>query len=627
MVELYEYKVADALAGGEPRGGKHSLRDLRQLLMNAPLAGGTLRRFRQADKALRAGSENIKPIEVAPVAVVAASLDTNFALSMEPSDQMASIAITQEIDSALDEEGLALRALAEAGWRSDLFDELHDLASKLRNEAGRPTARILYATLHNLDQYADHPEFSSDLNLAKFQIISTVPAPNDPLANFSTSETITNLLDDLANRLLGFHGLYPKMQLAHSEVLSYFRRFALQVAEHPTGATEALQQQTGPRPKEIQAAIDQVRKENMAPEAKQQMIDRLQRQLSEALAKERSQASGVSEERRALKNAAEQFFGWLADRLPTKLGGKAKEPHVHGKLLNAQQEQRQLERPETGTDEVALRLARPGFVELRGVHIQYKQSPEGWVLEVSGAEYPLRDGMRVPVESREVLAFVRDAYVLLRVRERDGGGLWPLLAKARTVAALLEPQNAHQNLRLARATAGWMRDRRVEIAQHAPETAERYASAPEHTLTAFARTGAEKLLERFSKNADTVMIERAFAAAAEAFNEEGAEEAAAYLASIFQGALEPAEIEPIDGLELRQPDEVLLIPYRGEPVTVRVMGRAFTVRTDNLGKVYALMPGGSGQALEDVLPQRMPGGFALLAREGLRIAIGFMPTA
>ena len=109
-------------------------------------------------------------------------------------------------------------------------------------------------------------------------------------------------------------------------------------------------------------------------------------------------------------------------------------------------------------------------------------------------------------------------------------------------------------------------------------------------------------------------------------NEDDSPNRADVLAKIFAQAMNTQTGEFTEGLDLRSPEEVILVSYRGEPVTVRIMGRAFTIRTDNLGKMYAFAPGAGGRAFDDVLSVIVPGGFVMFARDGLRIAVGFLPT-
>lgn len=624
LVELYEYKVADVLSEREPRGGKRSLRDLRSSLMSAPLSGQILKRFRVADRALRELTHG--PSEITNNATLTSqSLEVN----LSPSLQLTAASLsgeTQTPDLPIDDEGQALQALAEAAWRADFEDELRAQVGRLRAEQNRVTARILYATMHNLDQYAESEDFATDLNLAKFHTISKVSAVDDPLASFNDPEVVQTLLEDVGTRIVEFKRLYPKLQLGETEALSYLRRFALAIAENPNAGETPPS--LGPSSREINDAIESARREQLSPDAKRSLLERLNAQLQVAATRERDFVRGQHEERKALKTAIDGIFGWLNERVPGRYGGRGKGVMAPTQVLNAVNETRKLEQPAQGATEIALRLTRPDGVNLGGTQVGWRNAPEGWVIEFAGAEYPLRNGTRIPADNREIRVYTTGGttpYVLLQSRARDGGSgnLWNLLSLTKCIAALLEPQFDFLHLRLARATVGWLRDRRVSADQHGPDSAERYAQTADDTLTSFARSGAEKLLERFARTKEPDIIERAFWAAAEALAEIEALEAAKYLSAVFRATLDPSEPPLVEGLEIRAPGEVMLIPYRGEPVTLRVMGRIFTVRTDNMGRVFALLPGGGGHALEDVLPQILPGGFALLAREGMRIAISF----
>jgi hypothetical protein len=273
-------------------------------------------------------------------------------------------------------------------------------------------------------------------------------------------------------------------------------------------------------------------------------------------------------------------------------------------------------------------FSRSGGVTLGGVEVHWSQRPEGWALEVNGAEYPLRkDEVTIPADRLQIRAFKTQGagatYALLQVRDRAGSGLWGLIALARCSAVLLEPSLKYLNMRLMRAAASWVRDRRIEASEHSLENAQVYATAPEDNLSRFARNASEKLIERFKRFPEAT-IERAFITAAETLNEDGGLERAELLARVFRAASAPGVGEIEEGLEVRVPGEVVVLAYRGEPVTVKVMGRAFTIRADNMGRVFAFSPGGGGRALEDVLSIAVPNGFVLFAREGLRVAASFI---
>lgn len=620
LVELYEYKVADLIDGREPRGGRRSVRDLRKTLSGAPIVGQTLKRFREADRSWR---EKLRPAdERAPTRLDEATLAQSLSLDLGPGTEAAGIA--DEPAAELDDEGRALRALAEAAWRSGFEDELREQAPRLRAEASRPTLRLVYAALHNLDQYAQTSTFATDANLARFRVISRVPAADDPLAPLSSASVAEELLADLAARLLDLRGHHPNVPVAETEALAYLRRFFMAVVEDPTAGEPGVQP-SGPGAREIQGAIEEARRENLPHEAKRQLLERLGKQFEVAQARERAGANAVAQERKTLKTAAESLFGWLGERLPARLGGRGQEPTAARRAVGALEHARRADGPEDGSTELAVRLSRPGHATVGGVPVSWNDGPDGWALEVGGAEYRLDTGLRVPWEGRELRAYRHEGYALLTVQHHDGEGLWGLLALTACTALLLDPAEDYQNLRMARAATALLRDRHIDAAQHGPDTAERFASAADDALLSFARGGAEKLLERFRRVIEPGAVDRAFASVAGALNETGASTRAASLTRAFRAALEPRAREPREDHEVRSPEDVVLVAYRGEPVTVRVAGRPFTVRADGHGKVFAIPTGGAPRVLGEVLPFPIPGGFALLAREGLRVAVGFTP--
>ncbi len=313
IVELYEYKVDDTLQARTPKGGARSVRELRDLLSTAPLAGATLRRFRMADRALRGKSEVVteKTELLSEESQPAGNLEMT--LSAGEADLIAmSMSGFETVDvneAALDEEGLILRALADAAWRADFTEELLGQSMRLRNESGRNTARAVFAMMQNLEQYAESNDFGHDLNLAKFRVISRVPVIDDPLASFSSPEVIENMLGDFIKKLLEMGREHPNLQLPASETLAYLRRFALAVAEdHRAGEQLVV---SGPGTKEIQSAMDEVRKENLSAEAKQEMLNRLSMQLNAVTNREREYQTVLQDERRALKAALESFLVWV----------------------------------------------------------------------------------------------------------------------------------------------------------------------------------------------------------------------------------------------------------------------------------------------------------------------------
>ncbi len=626
LIELYEYKVADMLERREPRGGKQSVRELRDLLTNSRLDGNLIRRFRVADRNLREKSavptSNMQVIEATGLEV-GLGFDgfTMSAPQLEIND-VAPAAVAPEV---FDEEGLVLRQLGMQLWRADMSEELLEQGKKWRSESNRSVLRLVYALLHNLDQYAEQPTFPTDLNLSKFKVVSPVPEPNDSLIRLSDSEAVDGLMHSLLHHILDFSKEYPKLRLPETEVLPYLRRFAMAVAnDHLAGEPPPAIQ---PSPREINSAIDQVRRENMNPEAKNEMLARLNKQLEQAAAKEREQAQSLQNERRALLTAVEALFAYVVERIPARFGGKEKDVTPPAQVLNAQNDSRRLETVPTDAQQIVIRLSRATELEMGNEKLLLTNRPEGWVIALKEAEYPLRNSNVIPLEKREIQVFSDTSgavpYVLLQLRDRDGGGLWNLLSLARCTALLLDPSYSFLNMRLMRATVSWIRDRRIEPREFHPEVGATYATAPEDNLLKFARTASERILERLRRS-PAGTLEKGFTTAAEVLSEDESPIRASLLAQVYAEAMAHQVGEFTEGTELHKANEVIVVSYRGEPLTVRVMGRAFTIRTDNLGKMYAFAPGAGGRAFEDVLAIIVPGGFVIFARDGLRVAVGFL---
>jgi hypothetical protein len=621
LIELYEYKVADMLAKRDPRGGKQSVRELREKLTTLPLSSQQLRRFRSADRSLRQESASpISTMQVIEASGLEVGLGDGFLFTQTAP---ANINEVVQVPELLDEEGEALQALGFKLWRADLLEEMLEQGRKWRSETNRPVLRLIYAVLHNLDLYAEQSTFAFDLNLSKLKVSSKVPEPNDSLIRLSDGEAVDGLMTSLLHHVVDFSLEYPKLSLPESEILAYLRRFALAVAnDHLAGEPPPAIQ---PSPREINNAIDQIRRENMNPETKAFELGKLNRQLEVAVGKEREQAQAVQQERKNLLLAVETLFGYLTDRLPGRYGGKDRDILSPTQAHGAQVENRRLETIAPDTKQVVVRLTRSTEFEMGNHHVQLLNRPEGWVAAIGGAEYPIRNDSTIPLEGRELRVFVEQAYVLMQLRDRDGGGLWHLLAIAKCTAVLLDPAYNFLNMRLMRATVSWIRDRRIEPRDHHPETGATYATAPEDNLLKYARNASEKVLERLMRS-PAGTLEKSFATAAEVLNEEDAQPRSEVLSQIFAEAMRVQPGEFSEGVELKDPNQVLLVTYRGEPITVRVVNRAFTIRTDNMGKMYAFAPGSGGRAFEDVLSLIVPGGFVMFARDGLRVAVGFLPT-
>ena len=390
LVELYEYKVMDVLSKREPRGGKTSVRELRELLTNSSLNGALLRRFRESDRKLREQSVvqqvNTHVIEEKGLEI---SLGFDASASSLPatanSPEFIQAVPDMDFSAPLDDERGVLRELGLKAWETDFIDELREQGRKFKSEASRSTLRLIYSLMHNLDQYAENPNFATDINLSKFKVISEVPASNDSLISFANMDVIDELMTGFASHCVRFAAHYPKFSLPSSETLPYLRRFALSIANDPrAGAPLPM---PSPSPREITNALESARSENTSSEIKRQTLERLKQQLDAAQAQEREITVQAHQERKNLLGAIETLFGYLSERLPARLGGRGPDAIAPARALGATGEDQRLEAVGEQDKLIAVRLSRPGGVKLAGLELHWSQRPEGWALELNGAEY------------------------------------------------------------------------------------------------------------------------------------------------------------------------------------------------------------------------------------------------
>ena len=144
LLELYEYKVDDLVAGNEPKGGMAGLTRLRQILIQSNLPGPLAKKFRDIDgrfKAHRSGHQVVAEPGSTP--------------------DLSAILIEDEQSSASPERE-ALERLSEALYWKHLERDLL-LAAKTLNHGKRDELRMAFAILQNLEAYSKSPLFFAGL--------------------------------------------------------------------------------------------------------------------------------------------------------------------------------------------------------------------------------------------------------------------------------------------------------------------------------------------------------------------------------------------------------------------------------------------------------------------------------
>lgn len=195
LIELYEYKVADLLAGNEPRGGRRSLVALRDVLLSADIESTLMRRFRDTDRAWRSWMQQGTLPPPLPTAPESADLDT----------------WSLQGDTPLDPEGHTLVSLGWALWRLRLDDELARLVTQWRREKNLVTLRSVYAL---------------SLNLEAGRLAHDVPAEGDPLVSLGNPTVAHGMLSNLLDLLLA-HDSPTQTPVA------WMRSVMLELADNP----------------------------------------------------------------------------------------------------------------------------------------------------------------------------------------------------------------------------------------------------------------------------------------------------------------------------------------------------------------------------------------------------------
>lgn len=340
--------------------------------------------------------------------------------------------------------------------------------------------------------------------------------------------------------------------------------------------------------------------------------------------------SGAHEPRARLRDAFARGLSFFEDLLPAAYGGRGEPPTSIAEVLHARHPERQIEAPGAGAL-LAVRLRGAEQIVWRGETLAWQPAGEGWCLNAHGASYPLRPlagspgvaGARVPLEGVELRAVQQGEYLALQFVEGQHASLFALLALARPMAALLDPASDFLNLRLARAVAQKLRDGRLDAASLRPESAARYSAADAAALLAFARKGAENLVLRLRKlpRAEAAQVFREVAGALRCSEARALGLLETLYAAVF--AAPPAELVE----QVRGTRQYALVAYRGEPVTLEVLDRTLTLRTDYKGDIAAVLPGAPAAVIRDLMVFMIPQGGILVARQGMRLAVGFQEAA
>jgi len=343
-LELFEYKVEDINEKRTVRGGVASAWELYHHLSEeiATLSPEERTRLERAGRALRRISETSKVEKEAKDTFINLVLE-----GVEASDQRAKRLVrappvtTEAVvahDPAIREEQAVLQRLAQRVWWHDIEGFFRRVAASWKAERDRYTARLIYATLKNLNRYSRKGTFKTDLNLAQLRIVESIPEHDDPLVSFNDLDSLAEIVRELVDWAMHLGrktGSYSSPDMARTQSLDYLKRAALTLARDPYAGKTTLHRGRSASSKQLRLAIQELSKERLRDEERIAQRRDLEQRLQEALAFERNQRQMFQQDVQLFTALVTSFFERLAKYLPRSIGGEASEPQLQGGILFA----------------------------------------------------------------------------------------------------------------------------------------------------------------------------------------------------------------------------------------------------------------------------------------------------
>ena len=628
LVELYEYKVGDLLAGRNPKGGKRSLGDLRSVLTDAPLEGALLRRFGQIDRIWRTHLRMLA--------------DNKAAQTSSHSDDQAgggsgSAARDQRPVSAVQPSGVASwNELVPGGTflAGRLPGNEQDALEQLRFAVWREGVRLEAKTqtqlwLRESDLVTLRCAYALSVNLERGETSMPVPRSSDPLASLGTPSVAERVMAGLADQVCA--------------------AFADPAAAHPGARQHALtrlleavtQLSLNPFPRHpdqdvLQARVQAAERDLLGPDLTRTLIEGLQAEIG---------GPRSAQEHILIREAARKLTIFIRSVIPVSEGGGGPELPPLPRVLYAATPRFDLPAPDEGSSTLTIRLSGDTQAHWRAQPIRWKRAGEGWLVAIGPLEYRLTSRARTGLPDPDATsitvtlgdvsaqALLHGDYLYLSARRNDRG-LLELLALARAVSQLLDPGGAYLHLRLARAAAQKFRDGRIDEGGVGVLSAERYSAASPDALLTFARKGVEGLLNRVRQRSPQE-TEYVFQAAAEALGaDEGFHQ---HLLGLLRRVLQPdarpethpnstpRHVTELGHLRVSSPGQLVMLEFAGEPLTIEVMSRVVTLRLDYKGDLAVILPGAPAAILRELLVIDVAAGGILLVRQGGRILVSYQP--
>jgi len=617
-LELLEYKVAEYRATRKVRGGLAGMWELYAHLnrQSSALSQEERGRFEAISDSLQVLSDDGKNATPAPLDIDSLVLGED-AAAVELADEEELTATSEAAAGPVQrpevrEEQAMLQRLARRVWWDEVDEFVLKVAAGWRAERERQTARLIYATLQNLQRNSARSTFSQDVNLRGFQVLEPMPQVNDPLVSLSDLDSLAEIVRELINVVMTLGksgGAYADLEVRESNSLAYVRQAALALAEDPYAGKLSLVPHQGPSSKQLRLAIQEIGKERLPDGQRSAHRRELENRLAETLALERNQRQMFQRDVLQFTDLVHAFFDRLADYLPTSVGGHAGGPQLEGGVLFAVNPALRWERVPPETTSLTVHLVGPVRFQLAGHSVAVTGAGAARSLFVDEREQPLQGRLVLELGHSRLSAFTEGDYMHVRYRDQ-GRSLSVRLSEALVALYVLADRQREDILTMLRVLTNSVQGEPQDLVERAvARTASVSARAPDR------RRAVEGLLRGAVRAAGVTLEE-------------------ATLVGLVQRFLDTMTVDPTDVakvLERVHGAESGVRQLTGEPLTLDLGGQKVTVRQyrgrskDVPESLVAMLPGQVLGSFTDYLLAPMGNGTLVLVRGEQELAVLHVP--
>ncbi|HEX7003433.1 MAG TPA: hypothetical protein VF168_04525 [Trueperaceae bacterium] len=614
-LELFEFKVEEVRARRRVRGGLSGVWELYHHLQRhlALLDPEERRRLELAERTLRRVSETgqRQTAEVADFSELTLAGDGETEEALDP-EVVTTTAIAAPGTPEAAEQA-ALQRLAGKVWRYDLNRFIRRLASGLRAERDRNTARLLYAAHRNLHAYASSEACRGDAHLQRFEVSEAIPSHDDPFFSSTDVDSLGELVRetiDCALRLADPHGPFRQLGVRPGDELETLHNLVRKVAADPYAGRSGLLEQKGPSAQQLRVAIQELGKEQMRDEERLAQRRQLEERLQRVLAFERHQRQVFHQDVDRFTSLADAFFERLSRYLPRSVGGEAGAPRLPGGVLFAINPALRVENVEPHVSSATIRLKGPTRLKVGGLEVSVSGNGSGQKLYVRGEEHPLADELAISCERKWLHAFREGDYLHFKV-EDEGRSIAARVAEAAIVLQVLSSPHPDDLIGVMRALA----NRTVgETSELVRGTVDALASL---TAKAPDRAAAIKGFLQGAARAARVLL-----------SDEAIDELATGLHRAMK--VDPSELnELLDEIDL---GEMSVHTLTGQPLAIEVASFSLTVRqyrSSGVGineSLVVMLPGQTLGTFDEYLIEPLGDGLLVCVKGEQELVVGYAPA-